>query len=232
MDIETRRTPLIAGLLVVFLGVAACDDEDDDNGVTPPPPPPPEQVVETFTADLEGLNDQEVTGTATLETTQEEEGVVGEEDLISAEVDATGLAAEREILSYVTVTGACPDAAADTNEDGFVDFEEGRAVFGDLLIPLDDDLSGQDAGAFATTDVDGNLTVSAEADLATFMDDLQADDPDPADPVAKLGADEDLDLGSRAVVLLGIDAETELPEGVNADSVPVACGVLAEEAGA
>jgi hypothetical protein len=134
---------------------------------------------------------------------------------------------------HVHAADRCPPASADVNHDGFVDVLEGVPFYGPILIPLDDDLASQAAGAFPTASGRrGVLDYHASTSFGALLADLNAPDPDPTDAVVKLGG-APLALETRHVVLHGVDPSTPLPPtvaslpGVPAYlTLPVACGEI------
>lgn len=207
--------PAVAGVLVM----AACDDDDD------PVSPPPTDTADTVSATLTSLNSSSAAGTATF---------ILDGDVLTAELDATGLDTGTVIRQFVVTGGACPTATADTNADTFIDALEAIAVTGNVLVPLDADLSSQagGAGTFPTSDATGAISYGDTVSFTSFMDDLTATDPDPSDLTDKLTSDT-LDLDTRAIILLGVTDTATLDSTVLAlpgltaqQSFPVACGTI------
>src|SRR5690606_26165317 len=122
--------PAVAGVLVM----AACDDDDDPVQ----PPPPPTDTADTVSATLTSLNGSTAAGTATF---------ILDGDVLTANVSVTGADTGTVIRQFVMTGGACPTIAADTNADTFIDGLEALAVTGNVLVPLDADLSSQAGGA-------------------------------------------------------------------------------------
>ncbi len=207
--------PAVAGVLVM----AACDDDDD------PVSPPPTDTADTVSATLTSLNSSSAAGTARF---------ILNGDVLTAEVNATGLDTGTVIRQFVVTGGACPTTAADTNADTFIDALEAIAVTGNVLVPLDADVSSQagGAGTFPTSDATGAFTYGDTVSFTSFMDDLTATDPDPSDLTDKLTSDT-LDLDTRAIILLGVTDTATLDPTVLAlpgltaqQSFPVACGTI------
>jgi hypothetical protein len=128
--------------------------------------------------------------------------------------------------------GRCPSLKDDLNRDGFIDIQETIKVTGNLLIPLDGDLSTQAAGE--------KLFPSGMAydykktqKLNEMLSDLKAKDPNERDILEKLKANEELNLEGRIIIIHGVVNQNNLPmtvaslEGVSSyDSIPVACGII------
>lgn len=144
-------------------------------------------------------------------------------------------------LQFVTTLGNCPTAANDTNGDGIIDVVEGQVSFGKGLLPLDGDLSSQEAGADELPKANslGVYLYKQDASFAALLADLQATDTDPNDLLVKLSPESELDLVGKAVVIHGVPDDVVLPatvatsEGTEAkDTVPIACGVIKRISGA
>ena len=151
----------------------------------------------------------------------------------SAAVDAAGAEPGMIHPQHIHAADRCPTAAADVNNDGFVDVIEGLPFYGAILIPLDSDVGSQAVGTFPTASgPKGLLAYSATTPLATLLADLNATDPNPADAVVKLGG-APLALETRHVVLHGVDVNTFLPPSVASLpglpaqlTLPIACGEI------
>ncbi|HEU4642988.1 MAG TPA: hypothetical protein VFS44_11085 [Gemmatimonadaceae bacterium] len=149
----------------------------------------------------------------------------------SARVDARGLEPNMPHAQHIHTATRCPPAAADVNGDGIVDVIEGVPFYGPILIPLDDNLAVQGAGAFpVATGRQGSIQYQASVALNTLLADLDAPDPDPTDAIVKLNG-APLALETRHVVLHGVDIHTFLPPSVATlgtappqATLPVACG--------
>lgn len=109
---------------------------------------------------------------------------------------------------------ACPGAEHDANGDGFVDMNESMRVSGGVLLPLDSDLSSQDASnAFPK----GNFTYYQKASVSEITANI------------KRG----LNLEGKVIIVMGAAANRNLPGSVSTVngqtkelSVPIACGVI------
>ncbi len=129
----------------------------------------------------------------------------------------------------------CPDSVDDLNQDGLIDITEGRNVWGDIIIPLDADISSQDAGEnlFPRGDNYGNYVYERETYQTNLTNDLRRPDTRPEDNVVKLPSNEKLTFNGKVVVIQGIDADYPLPETIQTMgitsaqlSLPIACGIL------
>ena len=119
----------------------------------------------------------------------------------------------------------CPDASADVNHDSFVDVIEGLPDYGPILVNLDSDLSSNPAGMFPRAIGSGvnnpsSYTYSATGSRTHIQDEIQTA----------------LKLGTRHVVIHGIDLASALPDSVaslgtlpNELTLPVACGELTQQ---
>lgn len=146
---------------------------------------------------------------------------------------ARGLAPDQVHPMHVHATAECPTAAHDANGDGYVDVIEGVPAYGLILVPIDSNLASQGKGELLSADADGKLAFQQSVRAADLLADLTAKDPDPDDPVIKLGEDEALALETRTVVVHGVAPDTELPDTVASLgsapaqlTLPVACGEI------
>lgn len=158
-------------------------------------------------------------------------------DHLTAQLTEGGLIPERNYRAGVFSGARCPESEADSNQDGWVDIVEARAVIGDGLIPFDGDLDSQAAGSetLLVADSRGVVDYQDEADLSALLLDLRVDDTNPDDLLGKLGPGVELELGDRTVVVLGAPLIISLPPTVASvpglsqhDSLPIACGELVQ----
>jgi hypothetical protein len=219
-----KVTPLLVGAcMLTFLG--ACGSSDDDNsGSSQQEEIPQEQQEGTYRAVLTPVNTSvagEASGTADFEISSDE---------FKAMVEMQN-APNSEHLQHVFVGSSCPTEASDANGDGFVDVVEATASTGGILIPLDNDLSAQDAGGTFPSGASFNYQQSTS--LLAMLGDLRLPDTNPEDAIVKLGATEELNLEGKVVVIHGVPNSVELPETVlglgDIDArrtLPIACGVI------
>lgn len=151
-------------------------------------------------------------------------------DDFQAMVDATEATAAIH-RQFIYSGSRCPTTSDDANGDGFVDAAESIAVTGPALVPLDSDLRSQTAGAVFPAGA--NYSYDESASYAEMLADLQLPDTNTSDSLGKLGVGEELNVGSRVIVVHGVPATTTLPPtvvGVDSlspqQSLPIACTVL------
>lgn len=200
-----------AGALVV-LG-AACNDDDGvvDNNPT-----------EQYSATLSPMNNSGASGTATFDIRNGQ---------FVATLNTTGVTADIVHAQHIHFANACPTAAADANGDGLVDVVEGLPTYGKILVPLDATLATQDdMGDFPMANADGSYTYKDSTSLDAMVTDLRTSQSDTS-VVAQLGASEELNMGTRAVVVHGVADSTTLPSTVQTlpgltpqQTLPVLCG--------
>lgn len=127
----------------------------------------------------------------------------------------------------------CPNNAMDDrNGDGFVDYAEALAVVGGVLIPLDNDLSSQQAGAEIYPQKTG-FSYNKSTSLSRLNADLWQADENPADEIVKIASGSALGINNRVVLIHGAAFKTTFPTSLAARageaanvSLPIACGVI------
>lgn len=202
--------PRLFTVLLLLTGPAVllgCDDDDivgDDDD------------TEIYTVTFTELNDSGVSGTATLTLSDEDDLLSEADDRFLIDITANGL---DEVVhpQHIHAAAECPTEAQDTNDDNFVDVVEGVPVYGEIAVPLDDNLLDAESNDFP----EGNtITYDESADLDDFVSTYDA-------------FSGGLDLESRTIVLHGVDADTDLPESVQSlgdlpatTTLPVACGTV------
>lgn len=215
--------------------LAACGGGGGGGGGSQPGPQEQQEPVDeknyTYMAPFTTINQPVagiISGSATLHRL---------EDKFYADVRFNGLHGNLIKPQYVHTGSRCPTMADDTNGDGFIDALEGEAVYGQVLIPLDADLSSQDRGSsyFTMTNPWGFYEYHQVTSYSRFMKDLTETDTDPDDNFVKLTDEKSLSLASRVVVVFGVPKETVLPTTVarrgrlaNFQTLPIACGVFSQ----
>lgn len=127
----------------------------------------------------------------------------------------------------------------DTNHDGFLDAVEALAVSGNILIPLDSDISSQ-LSKFTVgpvSGVNGKYLYSQSVSARVVMQDLRLRDPYPLDFIEKLKGSEEIDFHRRVVLIYGVPETFRLPSTIETiiglsrhSSLPIACAVITETA--
>lgn len=138
-------------------------------------------------------------------------------------------------VQNIHVGDRCPTEADDLNNDGYIDAEEMANVVKEVLIPLDDDISGQwiGLGTFPVSDQYGYYFWSRAAKYEKMMADLRDEDINLTDDYIKIGAEKNLTMIGKVVVIRGVPDTTPLPETVSGrgrtlprQGLPIACGVI------
>jgi hypothetical protein len=158
---------------------------------------------------------------------------INEEDIM-VDIDGEEVPMNVTIRQYIYSGNSCPSQEADTNNDGYIDYQELLAQSGQILIPLNNDLSAQEAGSqFPSSGSSGSYTYEESASLEDLISNLREPDTDPDDDMTRLSPDERLNLGGRVLVIHGVDRSTSLPESVQTrdglsaqESLPIACSVI------
>lgn len=220
---------VLGAVTALALPFAGCDDAPSDDLTGLPStdaareatgesaPPAPGAAAEVFTAKLEPLNAEQsfrpVHGSARAQVKGDRVTIA-----IQAEGLEPGIPHPQHIHGKMGV-GECPDASDDANGDGVVDVVEGVPDYGGILVTLDSDLTDG-----AGTQVDGLPTAGEDGTIhyrqSASLDAVQA------------GAEMELNLGQRHIVLHGVDPDTDLDEAQSLGglpawlTLPVACGEL------
>lgn len=116
-------------------------------------------------------------------------------------------------MQNIHVGSVCPGMEDDANRDGFVDFKEGQAVSGGVLLPLDENLTTiNDSSVFPK----GNFTYFQKSSVSEISQSLG----------------KDLALEGKVIIVMGTSNKT-LPETISVVngqskeiSVPIACGII------
>ena len=163
------------GLLALFLCAfvfASCDRFEED--LEQIKDEVKEREMKMFEAYLGPLNNSGVTGKATIK--------YSEDGMFQVWIEAKGLFPDRfhpqHIHGFVpdgpmkNKNGVCPPPSADTNGNGLVELEEGEPFYGQILVPLDDELVPLTAGQFPFVDFSRSYTyyetVATKALIAAF----------------------------------------------------------------
>lgn len=151
-------------------------------------------------------------------------------DDFQAMVDATE-ATSASHPQFIYTGSRCPTTGDDANGDGYVDVVEAMTASGQMLVPLDSDLRSQESGGNFPSG--SNYSYDESTSYQAMLADLRAVDEDTTDSIVKLGANEELNLGSRVVIIHGVPSSTTLPptvQGINGlspqQTLPIACAVL------
>lgn len=193
----------ILGIALIMIVLVSCGSDDDDNGgsIRAPQPQPEEQTEGVFRAVLNSLNPEVSSAVAPAQ-------VRIEGDIFEVEMFPGSLGVA-EHAQHIHAGKRCPSEADDTNNDGVIDVNEAEAVYGNVLVPLDSDLS-TDGGTFSS---DNSYVYQESASLSQMLANLNLDTLNPEGLVMDIH---------------GVPESTELPptvQGSKAD-LPVACGTL------
>lgn len=155
-----------------------------------------------------GVNGLTASGTATITLKGND---------VSVDIAMTGVNPGTLHPQHIHAGPACPSPDTDPNGDGFLDVIEGLPAYGGILVNLDSDLSSNAAGMFPVANADGTYTYSEQASRSHLQDEIETA----------------LRLGTRHVVIHGVDPSTDLPDTVASlpglpawATLPVACGEL------
>ncbi len=140
-------------------------------------------------------------------------------------------------LQFILTSSICPTDKDDLNQDAIIDIKELLTASGNILIPLDSDVSEQlngiDFGPISNEE--GNYIYRRSSSRFDLWNDLTLPDPDLYDNIEKISDNQKLELGKRVVVVLGIASEKTIPTTVSnlwdlplESTIPIGCGKLEE----
>lgn len=155
-----------------------------------------------------GVNGLTASGTATITLKGND---------VSVDIAVSGVNPGTLHPQHIHAGPACPSPDTDPNHDGFLDVLEGLPAYGGILVNLDSELSSNAAGMFPVASADGSYTYSEQASRSHLQREIETA----------------LRLGTRHVVIHGVDPSTDLPDSVASlpglpawATLPVACGEL------
>lgn len=129
----------------------------------------------------------------------------------------------------------CPVEKDDLNKDGFIDVDEAFKVVGEIIIPIDDDISSQwmGLGTYPITDDFGSYYWAKATSYQKLLKDLHEEDINNNDDMIKISKHLPLSLEGNAVLILGAHADEDIPYTVSGrkhlsrhQALPVACAIL------
>lgn len=138
-------------------------------------------------------------------------------------------------MQHVYTGKRCPEISDDLNGDGFIDIQEAETVLGKIIIPLDANISSQEAGRrfFPLADLSGYYHYERITNFQSFLKDLQAEDKNPEDRYVKLPPGEGLQIIGKTVLIQGVAETVQLPDTVASQdkrksfqTLPIVCGVF------
>jgi Cu/Zn superoxide dismutase len=180
--------------------------------------PETEHVQKNYYATLRTLNDH-VPGNKTFGQAK----LTISNGMLAVEIDVEGSPADIVHIQHIHEDDQCPTAAADTNNDGYIDVAEGLPSYGPIMLNLDGDLTSNESGqeGFPVADRTGSFFYSQSAHLNEIQANLGGALQGP------------LDLTERTIVIHGVAQNTNLPQTVqsigdlpNHVTLPIACGVI------
>ena len=131
----------------------------------------------------------------------------------------------------------CPTHTDDLNNDGFIDIEEAFRVVGEVIIPIDEDISSQwmGLGTYPVTDSFGSYFWARATSFTKLLKDLYEEDINFDDDIIKLPHGEKLSLDGKVIMILGVNTAEVLPDTIQGrkrmtpnESLPIACGLFKE----
>lgn len=184
--------------------------------------------VKVYTATLTPLNagmHEFPGGTLDLPAASGNATITLKGDVVTVHIEMNGVTAGDIHPQHIHAGPRCPSASADVNHDSFLDVLEGLPDYGPILVNLDSDLGSNPAGMFPVAGGSGVNNPSSYAYSATGSRSHIQHEIQMA-----------LKLGTRHVVVHGIDLSSALPDTVktlgtlpNELTLPVACGELTQQ---
>lgn len=122
----------------------------------------------------------------------------------------------------------CPTLADDLNQDGYIDIIEAQQALGEVILPLDNDLSSRGAGENKYP-IGSDFTYERRARWSEVLEDLKQDYQEGY----MVLRGESLSLADRVILIHGTSFSGLIPstlgtiEGLEPHlSVPIACGII------
>jgi hypothetical protein len=223
-----RTASLLVGTCLLTL--VSCGNDDNKNSNTPAKLEEQQQEdIGIYRAILAPMNAGVAGNTVgTIEIT-----ITGDDVVVTSNVSGAPNGVKH--LQNVMLSTSCPEAAADANQDTFIDIIEGVPSTGPILIPLDSNLSEQIGGMSygPIANRAGKYFYRRSTSLTALLADLRAPDADATDALAKLPPGQELNLAGRVVLIHGVPTSAALPDTVATvgdlpaeQTLPIACGVL------
>lgn len=179
----------------------------------------------TFRAFLEPVNAQLAGTTGKIEIK-----INNYEFIVKAEVENTLSGIKH--FQYIMIDGKCPTNISDKNKDSIINFYEMLESSGQIILPLDSNLSEQflgiDFGPIANKE--GKYSYVRSAFFSDLFYDLKKEDPDPFDFYVKLGNKKTLALEDKIIVITGLISDSDFDlsfdnQGMEfSRNLPLACG--------
>lgn len=212
------RINFLGSLLLVIFFLTACGKKTENSSSSP------NIAVQKQEASPEGVYRVVLANTHPAAENASGAGTIRiDEEKIEVSLKMINLPKRTKLYQFINTAGECPKIEHDKNQDGVIDFEEMRKVAGEVLIPLDSDLTTQTEGldGMPVSDGQGFYAYDEEASWEDFIQDLKRS-PDEGTPFHKLSSDEYLNLARKSVLILkGTPAgEGSLPQA----GILLACG--------
>jgi hypothetical protein len=158
-----------------------------------------------------------------------------DEETIEINLKMIKLPKRTKLYQFINTAGECPKMQHDLNKDGYIDLQESMKVAGEILIPLDGELSSQIDGIeeMPASNGQGFYDYREKANLESFMSDLKEPKHSIETYIMKLSSEQNLNLSEKSLFVLGAPPLKSLPETVQGRhgfspqaGLPIACGKI------
>ncbi len=164
------RVNFLLTLLVILLSLTACGKvANSPNSVN--------IAVQKHESSPEGVYRMVLTSAGPEVEKASGAGIIKiDEEKIAVNLKMINLPKRTKLYQFINTAGECPKKEHDTNQDGIIDLQESQKVAGEILIPLDSELTNQAeaSGEMPVSDSQGFYAYSEEAQWDVFVKDLRS----------------------------------------------------------
>jgi hypothetical protein len=221
----------VIALLISFVTLISCGKKDSLNKKFVSLESMPKKDEGIFRANILPLN------SSLTSVSSGEIKIIWDTQMFLSESKVVGSDPGVKHLQFIMSSSQCPSEKDDLNHDSVIDMNELLTVSGDILIPLDSDVSEQlngiDFGPISNEI--GDYIYRRSSSRIDLLNDLTLPDPDFYDHVGKISQNDNLEFNKRVVVILGVSSDKDIPQTVKSFwdlpvelSIPIGCGKFEE----